>query len=163
MRCQLSLRGIVGTMGGPHKICACGKQLRRCKVCIGGGSYLCSMHGVQKHRCKLCTNEPDAKKKHIGTSLCPCGKVRHQCPTCRSHVEIKKQCKGDKRCMYSAMSHKKVASQKLDDTHCAFPGCDVGRSRYSRDGQHDSAHVGIRTHSRSRSRKLFRKGGLDRQ
>ena len=47
--------------------------------------------------------------------------------------------------MYSAMSHKKVASQKLDDSieliqNEAFLGCDVGRPRYSRDGQHDSAH-----------------------
>ena len=49
----------------------------------------------------------------------------------------------EKSLMYSAMSHKKVASQKLDDTHCAFLGCDVGRPRYSRDGQHDSAHGGI--------------------
>ena len=43
----------VCTMPSQHKTCACGKQLRRCTICNGGGSYFC-MHSRSPHRCKHC-------------------------------------------------------------------------------------------------------------
>ena len=87
------------------------------------------MHSGEKYRCKLCGYA---------------AKFATNAPRAEATSKLKNNAKAinDVR-MYSAMSHKKVASQKLDDTHCAFLGCDVGRPRYSRDGQHDSAHGGI--------------------
>ena len=89
---QLQLLATVcQAMPSQHKVCVHGIQLRKCRRCKGGGSYLC-VHGVQKHRCKKCP-----KTGSVGTSLCKCGKVRHQCSKCRRNAKVKKVRKCGKR------------------------------------------------------------------
>ena len=77
-------------MPGTRKHCFHGRELRRCKLCPGGGAAFC-IHAVQKHRCKRCALHE--LRGHFGTSLCMHFKVRHQCSHCRRKPEAKTLCK----------------------------------------------------------------------
>ena len=93
-------------MPSQHKTCACGKQLRRCTVCNGGGSYFC-MHSRSPHRCKHCAfrqmqQRNAAAKKVIATFSSNEGEGQKQTITMFSFMPVQSHARFE--CLWGAPS-----------------------------------------------------------